>query len=373
MTFCSKENVYKGEYCLSYHSFEMASSSVHNQQIADFNNVGQYMYETVFPAIYIVGNIGNLLSILIFSKKSWKKNVCVFYLKFFILVNTCYINSNILANIFINGFQTNLLNSSIILCKLYTYVSYSLVCLSPTVLILASIDRLLISSQKVDRRLYSSKRLAYFSLSINTFFWCAANTHAVINISVREIFPSYFLCSFISSRIYTDFVTYLSAVLNVTFCLVMIALCAVSFKNVRRIRAVPREKRNQQIRTMNKKDFQLLRCLFVQDLVYICFSMLAILFSVYQAVTRDQTRTAWDRALLNLVGRLVNVLYTMYFASSFFISVIVSRAFRLELKRLIYKIIGKNVNPIREEENQFDTIAKDNAELNVVAVIVLPV
>ena len=349
----------------------MSSSPVNNQQITDFNNAVQYIYRSIVPAICILGNIGNLLSIWIFLKKSWRKNVCAFYLKFFILVNTCYMNSSMLANIFTIGFQINLQNSNNVLCKLQSYVSYIFICLSPTVLILASIDRLLISSQKVDTRLYSSKRLAYFSLGINTLFWIAANIHVVINISVREILPSYFVCTFISSRVYTDFVTYFSAVLNVFLCLVMIILCACSFKNVRHIRAVPREKRNQQIRSMTKKDFQLLRCLFVQDLVYVSFSMLTVILSVYQTVTKDQTRTAWDRALLSLLSRLFAVFYNLYYASSFFIFVIVSRAFRHELKRDICKIIGKEVNPIREEENHPQNPAKDKIEMNVVQSITL--
>ena len=100
-----------------------------------------YMYEYVLPVFYVVSNIGNFLSAVnIFFKKTWKKNVCVFYFKISLLYNSCYIT--------------------------------------------CGIDVL------------------------------------------------------------------------------MIILCIFAFKNVRRIRAIPREKRHQ-IRSMTKKDFQLLRCLFV--------------------------------------------------------------------------------------------------------------
>ena len=53
----------------------------------------------------------------------------------------------------------------------------------------------------------------------------------------------------------------------------MIILSIFAFKNVRHIRAIPRQQRHQ-IRSMTKKDFQLLRCLFVQDIVYIIFSII---------------------------------------------------------------------------------------------------
>ena len=349
----------------------MSSLSTDNQQIFDLSNASQYVHRYVVPIIFILGNIGNLLGMFIFSKRSWRKNVCVFYLKFLVLCNLCYINSITLGNIFINGFQINLLNSSSILCKLYLYTSFVLTSLSPTILICASIDRLLISSQNVDTRLYSSKRLAYFSLSIGTCVWFIFNIHISIMFDVQQITPSSSLCLLYPSRIYVNFITFFSTVSHIVFWVLMIILCVLSVKNVRHIRAVSRGERNQQIRSMNKKDFQLLRCLFVQDVVYICLSMPYVTHYVYQAVIRDQVRTAFDQALLNFTNRCITVIYGIYYTSSFFIFVIVSRAFRLELKRLIDNIVGKEMNPIREEENRQENIVRDNMEMNVISTIVL--
>ncbi|CAF3684379.1 unnamed protein product, partial [Adineta steineri] len=55
-----------------------------------------------------------------------------------------------LGLVLLNGFNVNLQNSNVIVCKLYFYASFLFAALSPTILILASIDRLLISSQNVD-------------------------------------------------------------------------------------------------------------------------------------------------------------------------------------------------------------------------------
>ena len=362
--------LYKGRE--NEHSARMSSLAANNQQIVDLNTTVKYLYKYVVPVIFIVGNIGNLLSILIFSKKSWRKNVCVFYFKIVILFNTCYLNSIGLGTIFIHGFHISLHNSSSILCKSYIYTSFLFFCLSPTVLILAFIDRLLISSQNIDTRLYSSKRLAYFSLSIGTCIWVIFNIHILVMFNIKQIVPTVVVCLLDSSRIYTDFVTYFYSVMNVVFCLVMIILCVLSFKNVRRIRTVPREKRNQQIRKMNKKDFQLLRCLFVQGLVNVVLSMPFLLLYIYQAVTRDIIRTPFDQALLTFLNRLFTVLYIMYYASTFFIFAAVSRAFRHELKSFIWKIVGKEVIPIREEENQpTNIVIQDNVEMNTIPTIVL--
>jgi hypothetical protein len=249
---------------------------------------------------------------------------------------------------------------------LYFYVSFVFATLSPTILILASIDRLLISSQNVDTRLYSSKRLAYFSISISIVFWIIFNTHTLIKVNIQEKDPFHFVCYYDFSK-YHDFVTYSSSIIHVVFFLLMIILCMFAFKNVRRIRSISREKQHQ-IRSMTKKDFQLLRCLFVQDIIFIIFGMLIILYYIYYVITKSQIETARDKALIHFLNKFFASLYAIPFSTNFFVFVIVSKAFRHELKRTIYKIIGKELIPIREKDN----VGRDNVELNVVSAIVLP-
>jgi hypothetical protein len=135
----------------------------------------------------------------------------------------------------------------------------------------------------------------------------------------------------------------------------MIILSIFTFKNVRRIRAVPRQQR-QQIRTMTKKDFQLLRCLFVHDIVLIIFSIGSAFFTVYQTATANQIRTPLEHAVLTFITNFGTFLRLIPYSASFYIFVVVSKAFRNELKRMIYKICGKDLVPIREEENKQENV-----------------
>ncbi|UJR11708.1 hypothetical protein I4U23_015889 [Adineta vaga] len=310
-----------------------------------------YIYKYFIPVIYVFGNIGNITSILIFSKKSWRKNVCVLYFKTCLFWNSCWINTAMFFLIFSIGYEINLLNSNIIICKMLMYLTFLAATLSPTIRILASIDRLLISSQNVDTRLYSSRRLAYFSISIGTIFWAIFNSHILIKTNLQEIYPSYFICYYDSDRFYLYFIPYSTAIFNTTFFLLMIVLCALAFKNVRQLRVVPREKRNQ-IRSMTKKDFQLLRCLFVQDIIYITFSIWIIIFYVYDAVTLDYVRTPLEHAIYSFVNNFVNFLYNIPYVSNFCVFIIISKSFRHELKRTICKIIDRDLAPMGEDENR---------------------
>ena len=293
------------------------SSSDDSYNINNLNNAVVYIYKYVLLVLYIVSNIGNFLSAVIFFKKTWRKNVCVFYFKTCLVYNSCYINVSLLGEIFISGFNINLLNSNVVLCKMFYYMTFLTTILSPTVVLLASIDRLLISSQNVDTRLYSSKRLAYFSVSISTCFWIFYNSHLLIKVNIQELYPSYFICYYDLSKPYLDFIAYSPTIINLSLCLLMIILCVFAFKNVRHIRAMPRENRNQ-IRRMTKKDFQLLRCLFAQSVVYVSSILLISVYNVYDTVTKDQIRTPLNQAIQNFLSNFFEFIFNIYYSADFF-------------------------------------------------------
>jgi hypothetical protein len=250
-----------------------------------------------------------------------------------------------------NGFNINLQNSSALLCKLLNYTALLFYALVPTVHILASIDRLLISSQNVDTRLYSSKRLAYFMTGISTLVWAIFSVHALVRVNIQQLGVDYFVCTYDQSKLYLYFVNYSLGIFNCLFCLSMVILSVLSFKNVRRIRAVPRQQR-KEVRSMTKKDFQLLRCLFVDIIVYICISICPSSFSIYDLATASRERTPRQTAVNNFINNLLTFVYFTFYCTSFFIFVGVSKAFRQELKRSIWKILGKNLVALREEENK---------------------
>ncbi|CAF1172823.1 unnamed protein product [Adineta steineri] len=143
----------------------------------------------------------------------------------------------------------------------------------------------------------------------------------------------------------------------------MMILSILAFKNVRRIRSFPHQQRNQ-LRSMNKKDFQLLRCLYVQDIIYIICTGIPSIIEIYENITMDEVHTPVENAIVNLIGDLGLFLYHIPYCASFYIYISMSKAFRHELKRLIYKIWCKNLISIREEEHR-----QGNIELNVVDIV----
>ncbi|CAF3436197.1 unnamed protein product [Rotaria sp. Silwood1] len=346
-------------------------SSSENSSIEILTNIPIYLHQYVATIFFIIGNIGNFLSIFIFFKKSWRKNVCVFYFVICLFNNTIFINGALVGSIFSLGFNINAQNSSVILCKLFYYIAYLGSTYLPCVLIFASIDRLLISSQNVDTRLYSSKRLAYFFVSTSLFVLSVFSLHILIKVNIQQFSPSIFICYYDLSISYLNFFIYSTLIISVIVPFILIILSIIAFKNVRHIRTIPRQQR-RQIRSMNKKDFQLLRCLYAHNIVYIICTIVLIVSLVYGTTIRYKVQNPFDRTVYNFLNDFGSFLHYIPYCTSFFIFICFSKAFRLELKRYIYKICGKDSTTVREEENKELQLSRDNKELNVaVSTIVL--
>ena len=148
----------------------------------------------------------------------------------------------------------------------------------------------------MDTRLYSSKRLAYFLISINTLY-------VLIKVNIQELYSSYFACYYDLSKSYFYFFIYSTLTIIRLIRVILIIFSIVVFKNVRRIRSIRRQQR-QQIRSMTKKDFQLRHCLYIHNIVYIIFSILIVVAISYSSTLNPST--------LLLIEEAVN-----YFLSSF--------------------------------------------------------
>lgn len=328
------------------------------------------LYRYFVIPLYVLGNVGNLLNVSVFLRRSWRKNVCVFYFLICVLFDVLNLNSTILGHIVIHGFHIDLQSSSVFLCKLYNYMAFFVSTMPATLLILASIDRLLISSRNVDTRLYSSRRLAYFSLSISGVFWFVFYFHVLIKFDVQQFGPAPPICLFDMRGFYRDFLYYSLLVINIGTFLIMVILPILSFKNVHRNRLEPRHHR-QRVHTMHKKDFQLLRCLFVRDLVYIVCNIVLASYSTYKAVARYEPITPEDRAMDEFLFNLSSIIRHIPFCTSFLVYVSVSKAFRQELKRLACGISSADQPVSRGAEQNEHEQGRNNAELNVVSTISL--
>ena len=311
-------------------------------------NIPIYLNRYIGPIAFILGNIGNLLCFRIFLIKTWRKNICIFYFLICLILNTIYIYTVLVRTVFVTGFKINVLTRNTILCKSSYYLAYLSIVYFPILCILSSIDRLLISSQNIDTRLYSSKRLAYLLISTSFIIISVFSLHVFIRVSIQETSSIVFICYYDQSLFYRKFILYSNLILSLGSQLIIFIISFFSFRNVRRIRAI-RQKKRDRIRSMNKKDFQLLRCLYAHNILYL-FSILANIVSlIYGLIYSIDTRTTIQQIIFNFFFDFGAFIHSVFRCSSFFIFISLSKAFRQEIKRLGYRICNQNVNPIQDE------------------------
>ena len=328
-----------------------------------FTSITTNLYRYGGILFLILANLGNILSLLIFFQRSWRKNVCVFYFLISLLIDFIYINSSMLGSILIFGFNIDLTKSNVFLCKIFKYSTFFPSTLSPTILILASIDRLLISSQNIDIRLYSSRRLACFLISISTIFWSIFFLHVLIKFDIQHISPFVSICIFDQRDFYYHFLNYSLVTINLISFIGMILLTVLSYKKVHRFRSVSRQQR-QTVRTMRKKDFQLLRCLFAKDVIYIIFTTYICTYFLYKLHPQSRPQTAWQSELDRFIFNLGCFLCYIPSSVNFFIFAIISKAFRQSCKLLFWKMIGQDLNITRDGESiEVATIRNPNVSV----------
>jgi hypothetical protein len=319
------------------------------------HNIIVFIYRYGNSMICILGNIGNVLSAMVFFQKSWSKNVCVFYFKVYLVISSIYLNSTILGFTLLIGFNINVQHSNAILCKMFFYFLPGFIStFLPTVLILGSIDRLLISSQNVNTRLYNSKCLAYIFISSTLLFWLPFNSHILMKIHIQKIGSSAVRCWY-DFTIHHDYVYYSLMINDLIFLFIIFILCIVSFKNVYRIRTVSREQRNR-IQLITMKDLQVLRCLFIYNIIFIMSSICSAVYSIYNEVTNDKIRTSSEQAIRSFLTDLFTFIGFSFYSVIFFVFFIVSKGFRRKLKQLFGKCFRKK-NPNRQNNVQRQTLA----------------
>lgn len=291
-----------------------------------------YLYRYIVSILFVLSNIGNILSFIIFLKKSWRKYVCVFYFYVCLAISTCYINSSMLSTIFTKGFDIHVENSNVILCKFFYYISYVFATLSPTTLIWASIDRLFISSQNTNLRFYSSRRLGYLTTSVNTVCWLIFYSHALVKIGIYDN-----VCYYDLDGIYFQFISISTLSIGIITSIILNILVIITFKNVRQIHLIPRQQR-QQIRPMHRKDFQLLRCLYALDVAHIFFTGFIGLYYVYDSVTKSSSLSPIHQAIKHFLDGFTLFLCHIFYCIDFPIFISISKTFRQDVKQIMSTI-----------------------------------
>ena len=244
-----------------------------------------------------------------------------------------------------SGYDIDPSANNIHFCRFRYYVDTILTCWESSYLILASIDRTLITSRNVNTRQRSTRRLIFICIISITIFWILFHIHALIFAQILQVGPNYFVCYY-QPGAYTTFITYYSLVINGIIPPFLPILFGIqTLKNTSQLgrNTDPVKSLNVGSITVGRahivqsKDQQLIRIVVADIITYIICKCPVTIFLIYQQITQYQLKSPQREIIEQLVAQIIYFVFFMETSIGCYTNLLASKTFRTELKRIFIR------------------------------------
>ena len=293
----------------------------------------QWHYNRIaLPICFFLGNIGNVLNLIIFCQRSSRANSCLLYFLSASIIDFFILNFLLVLRLIAEMWNINPGQTSIWFCGWRTYTINCLFLMYRSSILLACIDRMCASSKNGWIRTWSQPKIAYRMIAINCIFWLALflpNMVVPILVYGQCFTPQYTL--FAS---YITISTLGPGVLLPTAMLIcgLVILTRLKFM---RSRITPGDAAGSHERNVATGQYVIL--LFVQvaadfvcNLLYPCYLIYTLIFPIPQTSDMAVIYSFWRDLSFNLPY--------LNFSASCYLYTLSSPSFRRRLISLIRKI-----------------------------------
>ncbi|CAF2743117.1 unnamed protein product [Rotaria sp. Silwood2] len=215
----------------------MSSQSSSTDVITTLESIATYLFRFGGLILVVFGSIGCILNVMVFSQKSLRKNPCATYLAVENIFNLLFINSLLLSITLESGYSIYFTSKNIVLCHLCYYTSLFSNVLSSYCLILASIDRVFVTSPNASTRQRSTLRFSYFCIIGGTIFWMLFHSPSLVFTNITQIGENIYMC-FYHVGFYLAFISFYSIIKESSSTLLLLICGIWAVKNIRRLRRV---------------------------------------------------------------------------------------------------------------------------------------
>jgi hypothetical protein len=284
-----------------------------------------------YPILMILGNIGNVFILIIFSRQ--RQNPCAIYLMSSSIVNSVYLISFGLVQIFsfYYGGETIF---ELAFCKIYGYILNVLGQIARTMVVLACVDRFMITNERATFRAFSTLKRAKWFIFFSIIFWFLFDIHIPI---MRTIINGQCVLFGIYTTIYTLYaIIFVSAIPIIILCI----FGYLTYHNMRQIRLRVQPIIHNRIHANNsirRQDRNFLIIVISEVLLFIIATipfpliLLEMMISRYIISNKSVQYSQIESFILSIA-------YLLLFANSampFYIYLISSKSFRQDFKQLI--------------------------------------
>jgi hypothetical protein len=307
--------------------------------LAALSSAQYYLFRFVCPILILLGSIGCIINLMVFTQKILRKNSCSIYFIAYNIANLIYIYAAPFYAILNVGYNIDASIHNLVLCHLRFYTTVLLNCLCSFYLVLASIDRVLITSSNAHTRQRSTLRMAYICVIGGTIFWALFHSHALFLTNILQTLPNVYLC-YSEPGVYRTFLSYYSLIKEL-LTLTLLTTCGLwSIKNIRssarRIGGTTGTPGSANTaHSTSSKDRQLAFMLLMDIMIYGLFFSTYAIFLLYQQITQYNVKSSVQIQIESIVRNLAQFAAAIPVSTSFYTNLIASKTFRNEVKKVL--------------------------------------
>ncbi|CAF0854570.1 unnamed protein product [Adineta steineri] len=312
----------------------MSSQSSSTNYILLLKSITKYLYQIGGPVLICIGSLSCILSLIVFTKKSLRKNPCSLYFISYNIANLILMYSSILTVTLSAGYGVSPSTYNLAFCRYNLYMAILIDILSSSYLVLASIDRMLVTSVNVKTRQRSTRRFAYMSIISITIFWILFHSHILSSAVITQVTPNNFVCNLPPG---TDLIlhSYYSFIVKALLIpLLMIIFGLLALRNIRKIRSIRRTTK-KQLQSSFSKDRQFCLMLFIDIGIYIIFSSMLSAINMYQQITQYYIKSSFQTQFELFLKTTAVFINYISICIGCYTNIFISKTFRKNIKDII--------------------------------------
>lgn len=151
-----------------------------NPLITTLNLIDVNISRYLLVIIFILGNIGSILNVLILTQRVYLQNSCSRYILASSVINLFVINIGVLFRMLAIGFHIDPTTTSLFFCKFRVYIIHVTTLLSRFYIVLACADRWAMTSTSVKRRAFSQIKVAKILIPVLGMGICIISVHILL-------------------------------------------------------------------------------------------------------------------------------------------------------------------------------------------------
>lgn len=305
-------------------------------------------YGSIF--IFLFGAFGNLMNILILSRRTFRTNSCAILFLAASIANLIAILVGLTSKM-LSHWSVDLASTDRFCCKLKTLTVHVSRPIGFWLILLATVDRWLISCQDVRLRRMSSLKNAYRSiymviiLSISVFCHVLYCNEPNQTDSPMKCYGINQTCRLVNDLLFNCFTMLIPLTLILIFGLLTIRNLQYSSRRARNKRRLIVTTDHSSGVTVNRvvnerrRDANLLLMLFVQIILLFAFSMPLGIEKLYSTITKTHLRSNYQAAVHNLIYSIVLLMNFLSEGMPFYIYTLVGgNIYRRTLFNMILKL-----------------------------------